>query len=308
MAVIKAKRLNTKVRILLTGSTNTGKTLTSLKLARGLIEAPNGLLDWSKIGLVDTERKRSLFYADSTKFDVGEFLVSPLDPPYSVERYKACIKELLEAGCEVIIIDSLSHAWAGTGGILEVTTDIANRANKNSYNAWGGSDGGTAKQNELIDYIMSLPVHVICTTRSKMDYVMEKDDSSGKTTIRKVGLKPVQRGDLEYEFDLTLQMENDHSATIIKNTLDFLTEDSPLLLAPIKAEELGNHLMSYLTNGVNSTEINKEILASNIETIKKKVSENPAVKELIKPMLKGKKLSEIDLQTSTQIIKQLQGF
>ena len=52
--------------------------------------------------------------------------------------------------------------------------------------------------------------------RSKMDYVQEKDDR-GKTQIKKVGLAPIMRDGIEYEFTTVFDIALNHQAAVSKD-------------------------------------------------------------------------------------------
>lgn len=260
-----AVRLDVKARIGLTGVTNGGKTYSALEIAKGLLEAEGCKDDWSKVAIIDTERRRSLFYADNGEF--GKFKFIDFQPPYNPQDYVEAVEYAESLGCLVIIIDSLSHAWNGTGGLLEYVADkTANSRSKNGFNeGWGGKDGGTAVQNRMIDRILSSKAHIIATFRQKMEYVQENDGQ--KTSIKKVGVKPIQRDDLEYEFDITLKLNNDHSAEIIKNTVEFIKGQGETIerITP----EFGLNLGKYLKEGVSADEIIKK----QVENVKNQIND-----------------------------------
>ena len=111
----KAKRERAKLKICLTGASGGGKTLSSLYLAYGMTG------DWGKIAVIDSERGRALMYANRSDLNTGEFLHCDLEPPYTVDRYIEAMREAEKLVGEdgVIIIDSGSHAWKGTGGVLD---------------------------------------------------------------------------------------------------------------------------------------------------------------------------------------------
>jgi len=188
-----ATRQRRKLRLALAGPSGSGKTYSALCMAAGL---------GGKVALVDTERGSASLYSDLVPFDVAE-----IEPPYTVGKYVAAIKSAGEAGYGVLVIDSLSHAWAGEGGILE-TVDAVQARGGNKFVAWGPA--GKA-QNELVNAILAAPMHVIVTMRSKQEYAVEQD-ARGKQTIRKLGMAPVQRDGLEYEFDVVLDIGQDHLA------------------------------------------------------------------------------------------------
>jgi DNA replication protein DnaC len=99
MAFRKAERKQAKLRLALCGPSGSGKTYSALLIAQGI--APNG-----KVALIDTERGSGELYADLAAYDVA-----PLAPPFTPARYIELIKEAGKAGCDVLIIDSLSHAY-----------------------------------------------------------------------------------------------------------------------------------------------------------------------------------------------------
>ncbi len=72
---------------------------------------------------------------------------------------------------EFLIIDSLSHAWSGEGGLLDMQASIAKRSG-NSYTAWRDV---TPLHNRLVDKILQCPMHVAATLRTKTEYVIEED-------------------------------------------------------------------------------------------------------------------------------------
>lgn len=206
MGFTRAIKRQAKLRMAVAGIAGAGKTWTSLLLALELAEG-------KPVALIDTEHGSASKYADDFQFDVLE--LSNFDP----RNYIKAIHEAEEAGYAVLIIDSLSHAWNGTGGALELVDSIAKKAaakrskDPNSFNAWGEV---TPLQNRLIDTILSSPLHIIATMRSKTEYVVEKS-ADGKSVPRKVGMAPVQRADMEYEFDIYADMDADNTMIIQKS-------------------------------------------------------------------------------------------
>ena len=303
-----AKRLNVKARIGLTGATNAGKTYTALRIAGGLLTAEGytdekGRPDWSKVAIIDTERSRSLFYAENGQF--GSFKHVEFAPPYSPLDYIEAVNYVESLGIKVCIIDSLSHAWNGTGGILDIVTDLTLKSKtKNAYNeGWGGKAGGTALQNKMIDEILSSKMHTICTFRQKMEYVQEKDEATGKTVIKKLGVKPVQRDDLEYEFDITLKLNDDHTAEIIKNTVDFLGKKETTL--PVITEEFGKLLGEYLSKGENVEIYKAKIKESLLTDVKTLFDKYPPLVEYYKNTYTQAKVSSLEIDELRTLIKEL---
>lgn len=304
--VTKAKRESVKARIGLTGATNTGKTWTALVIAEGLLKAENcvlenGNVDWSKVCVIDTERNRALFYANNGVF--GEFLHIDFPAPYHPNDYIEAVKVAENSGAKVIIIDSISHAWNGTGGVLEIVSEkTLNSKSKNQFNeGWGGKEGGTALQNKMIDSILSSKCHIIATFRQKMEYVQERDES-GRTTINKLGVKPVQRDDLEYEFDITLKLNNNHTAEIIKNTVNFIDEKE-FTTNPI-TPQFGEELGKYLSSGIDPNEIKENKRVQLIDTLFNMGKQEPALIQYFKAAHNDLSLKELTLEQALQIMKE----
>ncbi|HWQ20236.1 MAG TPA: AAA family ATPase, partial [Methanotrichaceae archaeon] len=210
MGFRKAERKQAKLRLGISGTSGSGKTASSLLIAYGITG------DWSKVGLIDTENGSGDLYVGSTIGGVliGDYNVLTLSAPYSPEKYVQAIKLAEEGGMEVVIVDSLTHAWTGAGGILEQKDSAAAAsASGNSYVAWRNV---TPRHNALVDAMLTSKIHVIATLRAKQEYVQEKDER-GKTTIKKVGLAPIQRDGMEYEFTTFLDIERDHTARASKD-------------------------------------------------------------------------------------------
>lgn len=203
----KATKKKAKLRMALIGVSGAGKTYTAMKIASYLSAT-------GKIAVADTEHGSASKYADLFNFDVCELT------QYSPANYIEVIEQAAQAGYEVLIIDSFSHAWFGEGGALDmVNKETIKSKSNNSYFAWGKV---TPLQNKLIDAIIAAPMHVICTMRAKQEYVLEigKD---GKTAPRKVGIGAIQRDGTEYEFDIVAEMDIENNLIITKSRLDKLS-------------------------------------------------------------------------------------
>lgn len=217
-------------RVALIGPSGSGKTYTALELAMGL---------GSRIAVLDTERGSAALYSDLFKFDVLE-----LKPPYTVQAYIDGINAAVGHGYDVLVIDSLSHAWAGQGGILEGVDERQETA-KNKFAVWGQA---TKDQNALVNGLLGADVHLIATMRAKQTYALE-DDGKGKTRIKKLGLEPVQRDGVEYEFTTSLSIGMDHVAGVGVAGKD----RSRLFTDPhVLTREDGARLKAWLETGVDT--------------------------------------------------------
>ncbi|HZU01561.1 MAG TPA: ATP-binding protein [Ktedonobacteraceae bacterium] len=202
MAFQKATKFQSKLRMAIAGPAGAGKTWTALTIA-------TALADGKGVALVDTEHGSAAKYADVFEFDTLE--LDNFHPNY----YITAIHEAEEAGYAVLVIDSLSHAWSGVGGVLDEKDKIARQKyGNNTFSAWNDA---TKLQNALVQAILGSKIHIIATVRSKMDYVLEKNEQTGKQMPRKVGLAPVQRDDLAYEFDVFTTMEVDNTMIVDKS-------------------------------------------------------------------------------------------
>lgn len=199
----KAERKQAKLRIGLFGPSGSGKTMSSLKLARGIT-------DWDKICIIDTENRSADLYSK-----LGDYNVINIDAPYTPEKYIEAMQAALDGGMEVIIIDSITHEWAGKGGILELSDELA-KAAKNSFMVWGKL---TPRHNAFIEAITSCPVDIICCGRSKQEYVINQQERNGKmiNVPEKVGLKAVTREGFDYEMTTSFEIAINHYATTSKD-------------------------------------------------------------------------------------------
>lgn len=216
MTFRKAERKKAKLRLGITGPAGSGKTYSALLIAFGL---------GGKIAMIDTENGSGDLYGN-----LGNYDICTLTAPYDVRKYLALIAEAEKASYDTLIIDSLSHAWSGEGGLLDMQGKIAAASRSgNSYAAWRQV---TPWHNKLIDAMLSSSCHIIATMRSKTEYIQVDNDRGGKE-IRKVGLAPVQREGMDYEFGTVFDLTADHSTTVSKDrtgifdgTIFTITEDT----------------------------------------------------------------------------------
>lgn len=223
LSFTKATKTSAKLRLALIGPAGSGKTYSALAIASGL---------GRKIAVLDTEHGSASKYADVFSFD------SMQPPSFNPQVYIDAIAAASAGGYDVLVIDSLSHAWAGKGGALEMVDAAAKRLKGNSYVAWGEV---TPLQTQMIDAILAADLHIIATMRSKMEYVQERD-SNGRTTVRKIGLQPVQREGVEFEFDVMGDLSQDNELVISKTRCPALS--GAIIKKPGKP--LADTLLSWL--------------------------------------------------------------
>lgn len=208
----EATRENALLRMAITGVTGGGKTYTAIGLATYLLGGTERDPSMKKrIAVIDSERGSAALYAKGRPWHFSHLRLERFEP----ETYVRAIKAAEEQGFDVIVIDSLSHEWAGTGGALEQVDKSAKGGN--TFVAWGGV---TKRHNAVIDAIMGSSVHVIATMRSKMAY--EQSEKNGKKTVEKLGLAVVQRDGIEYEFSIVGDMDLNNTMTINKTRASVL--------------------------------------------------------------------------------------
>lgn len=228
---IKAEKRRSKLRIGITGVSGSGKTLSSLILAKGM---------GGKTAMIDTENGSGSLYADHELLKGWSYDVLEITPDYTPEKYIKAIEEAEKMGYDNLVIDSLSHVWTGSGGVLS-SVDKYNNTVANS-----GWRTMSPRHNALIDKILTSSLHIIVTMRDKTEYSYEKDPQSGKVVPKKIGLAPVQRPDMEYEFTVVLDISRDgHLATIQKNRTTLWQDEVPFIVT----EETGKEVIEWLNSG-----------------------------------------------------------
>ena len=194
----RATKKSSKLRLGLIGPAGSGKTYTALTVAERF---------GGRVAVIDSEYGSASKYADLFEFDVLEL------KSFSPTDYVNAIKAAEQANYDILIIDSLTHAWSGKNGALELVDKATARMKSgNSFAAWREV---TPLHNQMVDAIISSKLHVIATLRSKTEYVLE-EDSRGKKVPRKIGMAPIQRDGLEYEFDVVGDMNWENQLIITK--------------------------------------------------------------------------------------------
>ena len=234
----QATRKQSKLRMTIDGPAGAGKSYTALRFAHQLA---NG----GKVAAIDTERGSLSKYAGDAPDGVPfEFDVLEL-AQFSPEKYTEAIVAAGKAGYAVLVIDSLSHAWEGTGGALE----IKERQGGNQYTAWRAV---TPIHNRMVDAILQSPCHVIATMRSRMEFVQETD-ANGRVSVKKLGLAPIQRPGMEYEFDLVCDMDYAHILTVSKSRCS--------AVADLKMEKPGAEFMRPVMEWLSTGAAARPVLA-----------------------------------------------
>jgi hypothetical protein len=148
MQLKQSQKKQVKLRLGLSGASGFGKTKSALLLAYGMTN------DWGKIAVIDTENCSASLYSD-----LGNYNVLDLSPPYSPERYIQAIEICEKSEIEVIIVDSITHEWSGTGGCLDIHEKLGGR-----FQDWANV---TPRHQAFISKILQSSCHIITTARRK---------------------------------------------------------------------------------------------------------------------------------------------
>lgn len=219
----KATKSQIKIRLALSGASGAGKTFSALSIASYL---------GNSIAVIDTEHGSASRYADKFNFDVCEL------ENHHPAKYIEAIQAAEEAGYEVIIVDSLSHAWFSE-------LELAGKG----FDGWKNV---RPLERKLIDAMIGSNSHIIATMRSKTEYIMEEyraKDGKNKTAPKKIGTAPIQASGIEYEFDIAGELNYDHILTISKTRCSELADRT--FLNPGK--ELADILKNWTTLAVSDT-------------------------------------------------------
>lgn len=195
ISIEPASRKGAHLLIQLFGGPRSGKTLTALKIARGLV-GPKG-----RIGVLDTESGRARLYSDKIE---GGFFAGELTPPYTPERYRQAIEEFIGYGVDILVIDSFSHIWEGPGGVLE-QADAAEKAGAKGLLKWLKPK---VEYRKTLRFLLSTRLHVILCSRGKQP-VEEFTNDRGRKEYRTLPWEPIQDKYLKYEMTVVLPMTQD---------------------------------------------------------------------------------------------------
>ncbi len=204
----------------ISGGSGTGKTFTALRVARGIAEQFTGKKGGA-IGYVDTEGKRALHYKltfpEMCHFDFEAVDADGELVGFPPERWIEVIDAAEKAGLPVLILDSMSHAWEGVGGVLDLHAQVLDRlvqeaekrANgrypvdpaKYSQLAWAEVK---PRYRRLIDRIVRAKTNIIICTRAKpvmQQGFGDKAKNARKTKTRRddIPWDPASDGDLMFE-------------------------------------------------------------------------------------------------------------
>lgn len=224
--VVEAVREAVPSLTALWGFSDSGKTYSALRYARGLV-GPQG-----RIVGIDTENKRMKFYSGM----FGGFGHIDLQPPFTPQRYTAAVEAAVAHGANAIIIDSGSHVWQGEGGVLEQAD-----ARKPGIGKWAPKIPYT----RMVYRMLRSPVHMIFCLRAKEHYVQKGKGKDAE--IEHLGQIPIFGAGFVHEMTVSVRMES--------NTRKPLTVKAPdpianvIQIGEFITEKHGERIASWLAGG-----------------------------------------------------------
>lgn len=281
----KATKKAAKLRLAIAGPAGAGKTYSALAIACAM---------GKRVAVIDTEHGSASLYANLFGFDVLQL------ESFAPQRYIDALKSAEAEGYDVVVIDSLTHAWTGKDGALEQVDNASKRSGQgskgNSFTAWRDV---TPQHNALVEAIIRCGAHVIATMRSKMAYEVEKDDR-GKVSPRKIGMEPIQREGLSYEFGVFAEMDLDHNLSVSKTRCPALAGK----VIHLPGAPLAKTLMDWLDDGEAVTEAPAPPPRQDPTTRTAPAADTTGVRDIIRGHVRRAKTME-ELESHLEAIKKL---
>jgi len=235
MQIRKATKAQKKLRMLVSGQTAAGKTYSSLLISKGLSEN-------AKVLVFDTESGRASLKSDRFNFDVVEWDEHTQGRSVCWSDYIEAIYTAEKNGYEVLILDSITAEW-------EEIKDRHSKMPGNSFQNWGKVK---PDHNKFINAILHSKIHIICTARSKMEYVLEETtNAQGKKVQapKRVGLGAEQQNDLPYFMDFIFNIiDREHNCEAEKDETEIYLNKGYFVIN----ESVGKRISDWLKDGVET--------------------------------------------------------
>lgn len=284
----KATKSQAKARVAIFGPAGAGKTMTALRIATGLAG------EKGRIAVLDTEHGSASKYADRFTFDTCK-----LGDSASVEVVAEGLQAAKEGGYDVVVVDSLSHSWQ------ELLADVEKIAKaKYRGNTWSAWSEGTPKQQAMVKAILRAPFHLIATMRSKTAWLEEKDERTGRVKPVRVGLAPEAGKGIEYEFDLLMEMNPEHFATIIKDRTGKYQD--ALLEKP--GEDFGRALAAWLSDAPPPAKLASETLVERLGVSGVTEADATAFLHARKKLAAGESVGDMPEDRATALMANIDAF
>lgn len=196
-----------KAVIGIAGQSGDGKTLTALYIARGMVNKA------SEIGFLDTENKRGSLYADVLD---SQFMIGDLYPPFSPSRYSEAIQQFQNAGVKVLVIDSVTHEWEGTGGCDEIANAPKADGSPRKVANWIEAK---REHKKFMNVLLQADMDIICCIRAR-----EKTDFKNPAQPISLGVQPICEKNFMFEMTASIMMGNQGKSQFHSKVPTFLKE------------------------------------------------------------------------------------
>jgi len=214
-----AVRANVPLLIGLSGGTGSGKTYTAMRLA-------SGIAGGKPFAVIDTETGRARHYAEEFKFDHAE-----LHAPFRPDSYLEAILAADEAGYPCVVVDSMSHVWAGEGGILDWQEEELDRMAGTDWKKREGCKMAAwikpkMSHKKMVQRLLQVRTHVVLCFRAEQKIEMIREDGKTKIVAKESltglhGWIPICEKNLPFELTASF----------------LLTADAPGFVKPIKLQQ-----------------------------------------------------------------------
>ena len=287
----QATKLLKPLKVFIYGPTYSGKTLSSLLMANGVVQSVrkcNEAEAWKHIVLIDTEYGRGTLYSN-----IGVYNYYPITAPFTTEKLDNALKDLeTMSDIDCIIIDSMTHFWSKEGGLLEQKS-IVDMSGGNSYSNWLNIG---MKLNTTIELILKSSKHYFITARAKSDTALVAD-SKGKMVPKTFGLKPDLRDGFDFECDVTFNIDKEDHSLLVEKGLPGM-ETSYTMATP----ELGKLLYQFSTDKAVAPVRTKDDVCKSIRDLS---SKSQSLINFVGQKCSGKKLEEFELNDLLAIEKEV---
>lgn len=311
LKIKKAVREQVYTKIALMGSSGSGKTYSALRLAKGMAEALSKQLGRpAKILMANTEGSRGVYYANEFDYDICD-----IEAPYSPETYIELINDAVEAGYDILILDSASPEWDGKGGCLELHAMLGGRQTD-----WKDI---SPRHNKFLDTIEKSPIHIVATLKGKDAYEIDKD-ANGKVSVKKLGLGVRQRDGFEFIFSCTFsidqkthiaQAQKDNTHIFEGSAGEILSEDyGKRIIAWANSSEVAPSKNYVVQNAEENKAEQEKLFAETREKIKEialalnKEGRSADYQKVVELFLPNKKVMDCTVEDLPTMVKILDGL
>ncbi len=217
--------------------------------------------------MINTEGKRGHQYADKFKYLVGD-----LTEPFSMKKYEEAIKAAGAINPAVIIIDSISHAHEGIGGMLDQHDKELDRLAGTDYKkrermTWAAWVKPKQDEATMINSILQMGCHIILCFRAKEKIRIMK----GQEPID-LGWQPIASDRIHFETAFTLILPPHSEGTPDLKASEFRDPYNTMIKGDQLNEVLGKCLAEWASGGIKSEKrevvdmTTGEILPSDLPT------------------------------------------